>query len=257
MPPGAKSTQRFFTKHAAGYAKSTGFAKGADLQALLKALHPGKTEVALDVATGTGFTALSLAPLVRNVIGVDITEEMLRQARTLARKRKIENVKFEQGDASKLGYPDSSFNIVATRRATHHFADIPSFLLEAKRLLTPDGRLGIVDMSPPNGAEAFMNKIEKLRDSSHVWAHSPRSWESMLDKAGFELSSELIQAEHLSIVDWLYPVEGGGREAKAVRNAWRSASERVRTLLKADFRDGAVRGWTKRRIIIVASAKTP
>jgi ubiquinone/menaquinone biosynthesis C-methylase UbiE len=252
-----RSAQRFFARHAAGYAKSSGFAHGPDLEALAKALEPTKTDVALDVATGTGFTAFSLAPLVRSVVGVDITEGMLREARRLAKERRAGNVVFERGDALRLEYPDSSFDIVTTRRATHHFADVPAFLREAKRVLRPSGRLGVVDMSPPRGATGFTNDIEKLRDSSHVRAFDPAEWRLMLGEAGLEISSELILEEPISFGDWLYPVGAGGKEEGAVRTAWKSAPARVRRLLKADMREGVIRGWTKHRIVFVASPETP
>ncbi|HME18296.1 MAG TPA: methyltransferase domain-containing protein [Nitrososphaerales archaeon] len=257
MTESRRSAQRFFAKHASGYAKSSGFAHGADLEALVKALKPAKTDLALDVATGTGFTAFSLAPLVRSVVGVDITDGMLRQARRLAKVRRAGNVTFERGDALRLGYPDASFDIVTTRRATHHFADVPAFLHEAKRVLRPAGRLGIVDMSPPRGATDFANHIEKLRDSSHARAFDPAEWRLMLDEADLEISSELILEEAISLGDWLYPVEAGGKEEEAVRTAWKSASTRVRRLLKAVMHDGVIRGWTKHRIVLVAMSETP
>jgi ubiquinone/menaquinone biosynthesis C-methylase UbiE len=248
-------TRQFFAKHAAGYASSASFAYGPNLEALLKSLKPLRTEAALDVATGTGFTALAIAPLVNRVIGIDITEEMLRQARSLARERGIGNAKFERGDARRLDYPASTFDIVTTRRATHHFDDVPAFLREARRVLKPKGRLGLVDMSPKTRTIGFTNKIEKLRDSSHVWAFSPNRWKSVLRGAGFDVTSMLVLEEPLSPEEWLYPVEAKGSEMAAVRLAWDSAPPRVRRLMKAKFTAGAIAGWAKQRAVVVASPK--
>ena len=244
--------KRFFGAHAGSYARSQSHAHGSDLGALIEALKPKASDRALDVATGTGFTAVALAPRVNRVTGIDLTNEMLDEARKLARGEGIGNIGFEPGDAIAMKFADSSFDIVTTRRATHHFHDVPKFLREAYRVLGPGGRLGVVDMSPPEGAEVFSNKIEKLRDSSHVEAFTPGAWESMVSKAGFRILSTQILGEQVPFEKWLYPVEAGGREEKEIRKAWDTSGSEIRQLLQADF-DGDVRRWTKSRIILVAS----
>ena len=250
------SVKRFFAEHAQDYSMSQSHAQGADLNALIEALKPKTFEVALDVATGTGFTAVALAGLVGHVTGIDVTDEMLAQAGRLARERGLTNVRFELGDALEIGYPNSTFDLVTTRRATHHFNDVPKFLREARRVLRPGGRLGIVDMSPPEGAEAFSNRIERLRDKSHVKAFTQTAWKSMVSKAGLHILSSETLGEAVTFGRWLYPVEAGGREEEKIRRAWGSAPTNVRRLLAARFENGAINGWTKSRIILVAS-KTP
>ncbi len=253
---GRGSVKSFFGTHAEDYSRSQSHATGADLEALIVALKPRKSEVALDVATGTGFTAVALAGVAGHVVGIDVTDEMLAQAGRLAREQGRVNVRFELGDAMRIGYPNSSFDIVTSRRATHHFEDLPKFLREARRVLRPGGRLGVVDMSPPQGAEAFANRIERLRDGSHTRAFAPAAWKSMVSKAGFHIQSSEVLGEPVSFEKWLYPVETGGSEEAAIRRAWGSAPANVRRLMKAHFTRGVVKGWTKSRIILVA-AKTP
>jgi hypothetical protein len=112
-------------------------------------------------------------------------------------------------------------------------------------------------MSPPPGAVNFTNNIERLRDASHVRAFDPNEWKAALNQAGFEISSELIMEETVSLGDWLYPVKEGGKEDNQVRKAWESAPARINHLLKADIVDGVIRSWTKQRIVITASPETP
>ena len=250
------SVKRFFAEHAQDYSRSQSHAQGADLDALIRALKPKKFEVALDVATGTGFTALALAGAVGHVTGIDLTDEMLAQAVMLAREQGCTNARFELGDALEIGYPNSSFDIVTSRRATHHFEDVPKFLREARRVLKSGGRLGIVDMSPIEGTEAFSNRIERLRDRSHVKAFTQTAWKSMVSKAGLRIRSSEVLGECVTFERWLYPVEAGGREEKAIRRAWSSAPANVKRLLTARLEKGTVKGWTKSRIILVAS-ETP
>jgi ubiquinone/menaquinone biosynthesis C-methylase UbiE len=252
----SKPAEHFFGRHAEDYSKSKSHAHGEDLSVLLRALETKKSEVALDVATGTGFTALGLSRAVGHVTGIDVTEEMLGEARILAAKERATNVRFELGDAMAIGYPNSSFDVVTTRRATHHFGDVPRFLREAKRVLRSGGRLGIVDMSPPEGSERLSNEIERLRDKSHVEAFTPSAWKSMVLRTGFQIESSRIIGERVTFERWLYPVATGGTEESATRLAWSSAPIQVRSLLDAEFYGQAVKEWTKSRIILVAS-KTP
>lgn len=252
MHEGEHSPREFFSRHAKDYAKSESHALGSDLAMLIDDLQPRPSELALDVATGTGFTAMALASQVREVVAIDLTQEMLDQARRLATERGITNVRFEGGEASDIRYPDSSFDIVTTRRAAHHFRDVPAFLREARRVLLPGGRLGLVDMSPPEGCEEFFNLIERLRDATHVKALSPGEWKRMLAGSGLKVMSEKLLPERIAFEDWLYPVKMGGKEEASVRQEWQRAPENIWRLLDAREHDGLVEGWTKTRIVLVA-----
>jgi len=70
-----------FARVAANYSRSTFHTSSERLQEVLELAHPLKGDLALDVATGTGNTAFALAPHVRRVVGVDVTREMLDEAR--------------------------------------------------------------------------------------------------------------------------------------------------------------------------------
>src|SRR5436305_13041011 len=75
-------------------------------------------ERALDAGTGAGTLALALAPLVREVVGVDVVPELLEAARRDA----LPNVRFVEGDATALPFDRAAFDIGATRRSLHHIA---------------------------------------------------------------------------------------------------------------------------------------
>src|SRR5260370_25045839 len=67
---------------------------------------PTGDERAIDSGTGAGTLALALAPLVREVVGVDIVPELLERAR----KGAPANVTFVEGDATKLPFESCSFD---------------------------------------------------------------------------------------------------------------------------------------------------
>src|SRR5439155_6871655 len=79
---------------------------------------PRGDERALDVGTGAGALALALAPLVREVVGLDRVPELLELARE--RAAALGNVEFVEGDAAALPFPAFSFDLAATMRTLHH-----------------------------------------------------------------------------------------------------------------------------------------
>lgn len=118
-------------------------------QAAAAALAGGASRV-LDVATGTGELALTLARRAADaeVIGVDFAEPMLAIARDKARRRGV-RVAFHAGDGSALEYPDGSFDAVTIAYGLRNFADIDAGLREFHRVLRAGGRLVVLEFPPP------------------------------------------------------------------------------------------------------------
>lgn len=162
-------------------------AGGPDLEALVAAAAPRGSERVLDLACGAGHTALTLAPRVAEVVGLDLTEKMLAEARALAAGRGVANLRLERGDVEALPFPDASFDLATCRYAAHHFADPRRALGEAARVLRPGGRLLLHDVVAPEllVADTFLQTIELLRDDSHVRDHRVSEWEAMLREVGF------------------------------------------------------------------------
>lgn len=147
----------------------------------------------LDVATGTGHTAFALAPRVASVTAIDLTPEMLDQARKLGTELQISNVQFQVANIHALPFSDGSFELVTCRRAAHHFSNIGKALKEIHRVLTPGGRLVIDDRSVPEDdfVDKTMNELDWLHDESHIRQYRPSEWERMLREHGFAI--EIIE----------------------------------------------------------------
>src|SRR5437879_13850462 len=90
-----------FKNAAANYSKSTFHTSSARLQEVLDLARPKPGDLALDVATGTGNTAFALAPYVRRVVGLDVTREMLNEARRIAAEKELHNTDRMNGDAER------------------------------------------------------------------------------------------------------------------------------------------------------------
>lgn len=98
----------------------------------------------LDIGTGTGFLALELAAQDHDVIGIDLSPEMLAKARRKSAGRGLRAV-FELGDAERPPYPDSTFDLVISRHVFWSLNDQAATLAKWFRLLRPGGTLAILD----------------------------------------------------------------------------------------------------------------
>jgi ubiquinone/menaquinone biosynthesis C-methylase UbiE len=162
-----------FTKQAESYAKLTALSPRASPSPFLDALGPLRTDRVLDVACGNGRLTLMLANLTHHVTGIDLTVAMIDQGRALQAEARITNVEWQVGDVLPLPFPNGAFSLVVSQAAFHHIADPVAVLTEMARVCAQDGRIAINDLSPQfEKADAF-NRVEKLRDPSHMQALPP------------------------------------------------------------------------------------
>lgn len=227
-----------FGERAATYTTSGSHVDPEVLAWVVERAKPQAHWRALDVATGTGHTAFALAPHVSHVTAVDLTPEMLAEARGLQARNGLGNVSFEVADAHRLPFAADSFDLVTCRRAPHHFSDVRRALAEMRRVLRPGGRLVIDDRSVPedDDVDEIMNRLDALHDESHVRQYRPSEWRAMLEEAGFRVES-------LEPFSLLRPISQLKRDAAAVSAAeidrvMAALTERQRSVMQVTHRDG-------------------
>jgi tocopherol O-methyltransferase len=105
------------------------------------------TDEVLDAGCGIGGSAVWLAETVGcHVYGITISEEQVKRASILAKKRKVEDkTTSSRMDYTATSFPDKSFDVVWALESVCHTQDKKAFLSEAYRLLRPGGRLVIGD----------------------------------------------------------------------------------------------------------------
>jgi ubiquinone/menaquinone biosynthesis C-methylase UbiE len=205
-----EAAKRIFGARAAQYTTSGVHTDPLVLGHVVARSAPEPDWFVLDVATGTGHTALALAPYVTFVSGGDLTPEMLAEAEKLRSERGITNVSWHLSDVHRLPFGDETFHLVTCRRAAHHFSQITQALAEMKRVLRPGGRLVIDDRSVPEDdfVDACMNELDRYHDESHVRQYRPSEWRQLLETLGFTVKAVEPYTRHRPLTSLTEGVSG-------------------------------------------------
>lgn len=175
-----------FTQQAAAFRE---FAElpGQPRDVVLAAAGIDAEETVLDVACGPGVATCDLALTARHATGIDVTPAMIEQAKQLQADKGLNNVTWRIGSAPPLPFEDACFSLVFTRYSFHHFSDPASVLNEMVRVCKSGGRIIVIDVftTTPQQADAF-NRMERLRDPSHVRALSLAELTELFIDAGLE-----------------------------------------------------------------------
>ena len=209
-----------WSDRAQAYRESPTHREGADLDLVVEWCEPAVGVKVLDVATGGGHVARRLGERGCEVVSLDPSPGM--QADVLAR-------------AEDIPFDDGAFDVVVTRIAPHHFADIRAAVAEMARA---SNRLVVIEdtlFSSERHEEA-----ERLRDPTHVRNYTEDEWRELLTDAALEVEQvERFEKTH-PLEDWLARTGCEGEEA-----------ERVRELL-ADRMTSDGTAWTDTKIVLRA-----
>ena len=235
MPEDVRSR---FAPVAANYATAKFHSSPEGLREMLELAAPQPGDLALDVATGAGHVALTLAPHVRHVYGLDLTREMLGQAGRLMRERGLLNVSWILGDAEHLPFQDETFDLYTVRAAPHHFTDVDAFLHESFRVLRPGRHAVFIDCAPPLPARDVLHDVEVRRDPSHVLSMTVDEWVGRLDHAGFAVDVANARELDWDFDDWMHNMAVPAELATELAAVVESAQGEARTQLHPERREG-------------------
>src|SRR6266481_4450724 len=243
-----------FTKQAVPFSTAPGVRDEEALRLLVEFTGAGPEDTVLDVACGPGLVVCALAAVVRHATGIDVTPAMIERARALAAEKGLGNVGWQVGDVLPLPYPDGAFSLVAF----HHFPEPRTVLAEMKRVCAPGGRVALVDVaaSEDPAKAAALNRMEKLRDPSHVRALTLAEQHSLFPDVGlpppratfYQLKSELE-----GLLERSFPAPGD--------------AERIRRMFIDSLEDDGLGLGTRRRrndeivfaypVAVLVAARTP
>ena len=117
------------------------------IRKMVEFIKPKSQDVVLDIGAGTGAVSFALAPYVKRVIAVDISESMLEEAKRKAQDSNIENIEFVVGDFLNLNV-DEKVDAIVSNIALHHLTDEDKAkaIVNMASLLNDSGRIVLGDV---------------------------------------------------------------------------------------------------------------
>ncbi len=152
----------------------------------IAALKPG--EVVLDLGSGAGFDSFLAARQVGEagrVIGVDMTQDMIKRAEENVIKGAFTNVEFRLGEIEAMPVDDSSIDVILSNCVINLSPDKSAVFQEAYRVLKPGGRLAISDMVASGEIPPEIKNDMDLYSSCVAGALKVDELEQILEEAGF------------------------------------------------------------------------
>lgn len=162
----------------------------------LKRLNIKSGETVLEIGFGTGHSLVQIAERVGDqgkVYGIDLSTGMLEVSKKRLKKTGLmDRVKLNCWDALDMPYQDNQFDAVFMSFTLELFDthEIPEVLCRIRRILKPDGRLGVVSMSKENGKSVMLKLYEWMHRKfpSHADCR-PIYVQEVLERARFLVKS--------------------------------------------------------------------
>ena len=157
----------------------------------IKSLNFSNGDKVLDVATGTGDVAFAIRKKYdTDIIGLDLSVNMLEIAKKKLKKFKIDDIDFIEGDAEKLPFDDNTFDKIVISYGLRNLGDCQKGIEEFHRVLKPEGKLGILEFLQPQStiiAKIFkfyfnniLPRIASLFSNSKAYRYLPESVENFM-----------------------------------------------------------------------------
>ena len=247
-----------FRRVAERYAASRTHSDKRFLERIVGLAKPAKDESVLDVATGPGFVGVEFAKKGSDVVGTDITLEMLKHAKE-RRKRDGVSMEFVMAEAGHQPFRDETFGIAVSRLAFHHMNDPARAIESMTRVVKPGGRIVVADLvvSEDSGVADFHNNFERLRDASHVKSLKLSEWKEIFRNVQLRLDKVALSKVRLEVREWAERAGFPKERAPELANMLEKAPPKVRRALSVFHQRGLVFFLNTRAILVATKQDKP
>ena len=149
---------------------------------IVKIARENNPTTILDIATGTADIAIKFSEIQNSkIIGIDISSKMLDVGREKIQKKSLaKRVFLKKGDAENLEFDSNSFDIISIGYGVRNFENLKKGLKESFRVLSPNGKLIILETSIPSNPfiRVIFNIYTKVFISliSSIFSKNPKAY---------------------------------------------------------------------------------
>jgi SAM-dependent methyltransferase len=196
--------------------------------------NPKKDDLVLDVGTGTGVIANAFEPYVKQVIGIDVSKEMLA--------KKHGTFPAIVWDIQKPLFEDFTFDIVVSRMAFHHIERLGASVFRCFSCLKNKGNIVIAEGIPPTEEKHVVDwftEMFKLKEDRHIFTTT--FLRCLLVNAGFQdIKVRLNIIKDFSINNWLANSGLSKRTINKIKNMHINATAPIKEAFNMRFVKGDI-----------------
>jgi ubiquinone/menaquinone biosynthesis C-methylase UbiE len=173
----------------------------------LRVVLPRPSDRILELGSARGDVSFFLAAHVKEVVGVDASDDALQLAEAGRARRGVSNVRFVKADVANLSaFPDASFDAVAAIDLVEHIDDptLAAMLGECRRVLVTGGRLGLYTPDRAHYVERLKAHGVILKQfPQHIAVRRAEAYRRFLSDAGFRVEIDAYSVSPFPGVRWL------------------------------------------------------
>ena len=211
--------------------------RDASLDLLVELAGPTSQDRVLDYATGAGMGGFTLAPEVATVEAADELPDLLEEGERLATELGLVNVAFALVDLYALPYDDGEFTLVVCRNALHLLPEPVAALGELQRVLSPGGRIVVLDAVVDEVIDRAFNEVARLREPAHRRHYRVRELEDMVARSGLDIRQRGSVRRTIDLDYWLQAAAVPAPKAELIRGRFKALPVDVQAGLDVAFSD--------------------